>query len=289
MKTLRTLTGLSALLLALTACSGGEKEMPAPEPAAEPEAPATPEDPGIEKEELEEAETVGIVPSPTETAAALEKAGVSTKLATLVPERDLDLEKSDPDHAAVRTGVVLADMLLTVKTAEKDKLIERITAVRTGMKQLNGGSDIDAVLADIEERVKADAVQRDELLQEFEEISGAVIPELKFNGNERIVPLIEAGSWLEAAHLVAKAVKEAKVVKDGEASVADDLLKQPEVVGFFIKYVKTDGAEKAPEQITQKLEESLTTLKDLAAKEAPLTNEDIDSVVKVTQDVLALL
>lgn len=286
MKTTASLTGLSVLFLAMVACGGGESPPPpAPEPAPAP-APETPE---IKPADLENADTIGIVPSPTETAQALEKAGVSTQLATLVPDHKFDLAKADVDHAAIRTGVTLADMLLTVKTAEKDKLLERLATIQTGMTQLGGGADIETTLRDMQERVKADSVTRDELLQEFEELSGAVIPELKFNGNDRIVPLIEAGSWLEAANLVAKAVKEAKVVKEGEASVADDLLKQPEVVSFFIKYVKTEGAEKAPEQVTQQLEKSLTELQTLAKKEGPLNEADIDAVAKVTQDVLSLL
>ena len=61
------------------------------------------------------------------------------------------------------------------------------------------------------------------------------------------------------------------------------------MVGFFIKYVKTEGAEKAPEQVTKQLETSLTELKALAEKEEPLNAADIDNVIKVTQDVLALL
>lgn len=288
MKNTRNLVGLAALFL--VACGGGEEEAPTPDPVEEPEAaPKTPDDPGIEKEDLEDADTVGIVPSPTETAEALEKAGVATKLATLVPKHDFDMKKEDVDHAAIRTGVALADMLLTVKTAEKADLLKRLNMIQTGMGQLGGGKDIEATLRDMKERVKADAVERDELLQEFEELSGAVIPELKFNGNERVVPLIEAGSWLEAANLVAQAVKGADTLKEGEESVADDLLKQPEVVGFFIKYVKTEGAEKAPPQVTKQLEASLTELKALAEKEEPLGAADIDQVVKVTQDVLSLL
>ena len=48
-------------------------------------------------------------------------------------------------------------------------------------------------------------------------------------------------------------------------------------------------AEKAPEAVTVKLEESLGKLKELALKTEPLTDEDIDSVIKVTKDVMALL
>lgn len=285
MKTLRTLTGLTGLLFLLAGCGGSDTtETPQPEPEAEAPAPETPDTPEITPEDLAGAENVALVPSPVETQKALESAGIDTQLSGLIPDHAFDFEKSDVDHAAVRTGVVLADTLLTIKSAEKDALLSRITSIQKGMSQLGGGGDIDSMLRDMAERVKNDAVTRDELLKEFDEMSGAVIPELEFNGNERVVPLIEAGSWLEGANLVAQAVK-----GKGEPGAADSLLKQPAVVDYFINYVKSEGAVKASDIVAKQLEASLATLKALADKEGALTGEDIETVIKVTGDVLALL
>jgi len=276
------------LLSLLLACSGGTTE-PAPDPAPadapKKEAPANPETPDLDAATLEaEADQVALVPSPVETQKALEASGVDTQLASLIPKHQFDLEADGLDHAAVRTGVLLADVLLTVKTAETPQLVQRISAVQKGMKQLKGGKDIHLTLEDIKDRLKAEAVTRDDLLREFDELSGAVIPELEFNGQDRVVPLIEAGSWLEGANLVARAVK-----KSGNKGAAETLLKAPTVVDYFIEYVKTDGADKAPEAVTKKLEESLLELKAVASKTEPLTDEDIDTVIKVTNAVLALL
>jgi hypothetical protein len=280
-----TRTALSiALAAVLVACSGGSSSTDA-KPSDAPEVPVNPETPEFDAEAAEAgADHVALVPSPIETQKAMEASGIQTQLASLIPDHGFDVDADDPDHAAVRTGVVLADLLLTVKSAEKADLVKRIDMVDKGMDQLNGGSDIHAMLMDMKERIEADAVTRDELLKEFDELSGAVIPELEFNGQERVVPLIEAGSWLEGANLVAKALKGAETKDAGEK-----LLKAPSVVEYFIKYVKTEGAEKAPEAVTVKLEESLTELKNLAEKKDPLTDEDIDSVIKVTNDVMALL
>lgn len=278
-----TLPSLSLLLL--VACGGSDQASLVAAPDKGSEAPAAPETPEVKLGDLQErSEDIALVPSPIETQRSLEAAGIDTQLATLIPEHTFDLEKAETDPAAVRTGVLLADLLLTVKSAEKDQLLKRLVAIEKGMKQLDGGSDIDATLKDLQERVQADAVTRDELLKEFDELSGAVIPELEFNGNARVVPLIQAGSWLEGANLVAQAVK-----SKSEPAAADTLLKQPAVVDYFIRYVTTEGAEKAPEAVTRKLEESLTTLRTLAEKSEPLTGEDIDQVIKVTSDVLALL
>ncbi len=238
----------------------------------------------MKKGDLKSDDDVGLVPSPRETQKALESAGINAQLADLIVERKLDVRNQNLDNAAVRTGVVIAAMLLTVKTAEKPKLLEQLGQIKLGMKQLNGGSDIDATVDDIAERVQADAISREALLKELDELSGAIIPELEFNNNERVVPLIQAGSWLEGANLVAKAVKAAD-----KPEAADTLLKQPAVVEYFIRYVKNEGKEKAPAAITGKLEESLNTLKGVANKAEPFTAEDIDLVIKTTNDVLSLL
>lgn len=277
-----------ALSLAI-ACSGGEPAHPtdAPKPTMEAPKPdamkATPDTPPIDKAMLaKSAENVALVPSPVETQRALVAAGVETQLSALIPKHTFKMEQSDVDHAAVRSGVLLGDLLLTVKTAEKADLIQRLEAVRVGMKQLEGGKDIDATLGDYIESIKADSISRDELLKEFDELSGAIIPELKFNGKERVVPLIQAGSWLEGANLVAQAVKQ-----KGTPAAADGLLKQPAVVQYFSKYVKTEA--EAPPQVTKTLEASLKTLETLALKKEALGAEDIDTVIKTTSDVLGLL
>lgn len=272
------------VLLATTACSGGQTA-PAPAPAPAAAAQENPETPTVTKKELaDDSENSTLVPSPVETQRALERAGIETQLSALISQRKMDVTNENPDDAAVRTGVVIADMLLTVKTSSKQELLTQLDQVETGMQQLKGGHDIQATIEDIKDRVKGDAVTRDELLKELDEISQAIIPELNFNGRERVVPLIQAGSWLEGANLLAKAVQKAN-----KPSAADALLKQPAVVDYFLHYVKTQGQDKAPEAVTAKLETSLQTLEGIANKKGSLTSDDIDTVAKTTDDVLALL
>jgi D-alanyl-D-alanine carboxypeptidase len=69
---------------------------------------------------------------------------------------------------------------------------------------------------------------------------------------------------------------------------ADKLLKQPEVVDYFLKYVRTEGADKAAPMVITKLETSLVTLQGVAKKDK-LTLDDVQAVYSTTGDVLALL
>jgi hypothetical protein len=275
----------ASILLTLSACSGGEVQNPTPD---QPEVkPDTTQDQELQltADELKaDAEYITLVPSPVETQKALESAGIDKNLAELIVPREYDMNEKDVDDVAVRTGVVVANMLLTVKTASDPQMLDHLEQIRHGLNLLGGGSDIDATINEIKERVKGEAVTRDELLKELDELSGALIPELEFNGAKRIVPLIQAGSWLQGSNLVAKAIKDVN-----KPETATDLLKKPEVVDYFIKYVKTEGKDKAPAAVTDKLEASLQILKGLAQKTDSFTVEDIDQVIAVTNDVLTLL
>ena len=264
------------LLALLAACGTSTPESAPPEPATPEVAPPPPPAASPKPSEL--------VPSPLEIQQVLQAGGIETKLGTLIPERAIDVNAAEQDRAAVRTGVVLADMLLTVKTSSKETLVGQIDALQKGMKQLEGGADIEATLTEVSERVKIDAVGRDELLKEFDELSHVMTDELTFNGVERIVPLIQAGSWLEATHLVAKALKGSE-----PKGPADALLKQPEVVSYFQKYTTKRGEEEGIEMVTQRLASSLSTLEELAKKSEPLSDEDLDAVINATSEMMSQL
>lgn len=290
-RTLRTPHGIKvgwwSLAALLVACSGGTPEPKPDVKGAEAPAPAqaNPATPAVDVGAMAaDSDKTALVPSPIETQKAMEASGIDTQLATLVPKHDFDMANAGTDHAAVRTGVVLADLLLTTKTAKKEELAQRLGAIDAGMKQLGGGADISATLKDYVSRVETEAVTRDELLKEFDELSGVIIPELEFNGQDRVVPLIEAGSWLEGANLVARALKGSP-----DKAAGEKLLKAPSVVDYFLQYVRGDGAGKAPEAVTKKLEEALTTLKTLAEKPTPLDDADLDRIIKVTNEVMTLL
>lgn len=274
-----------ALALGGTACNPS----PAPSEPAEDAAVEAPENPEIAADpaptDPDEAQRRALVPSVLETDKAMRAAGVDKELSTLVVSRPFDLSADAPDRAAVRTGVVLADLLLTVKSSDKERTLDQLSTIRTGMKQLDAGSDIDVTLVDLETRIKAGAVTPDELVVEFDELSGAVIPELEFNGNARAVPLISAGSWLEGTHLVAKALQAVPADKRADA---EKLLKAPSVVDYFAEFVAGE-ANTAPEPVSAQLKTTLATLERLATKAEPLSDEELQQIVKSTGDVLGLL
>lgn len=265
-------------LLTFAACSSEE----APVEPAKPVEPAGP--PKLDKATLEAAaENVALVPSPAEMQKALDKAGIATGLSSLVQDRALKMDIENKDVIAVRTGVAMADALLTVKDAPPEKLSERLATVKAGMNALGGGADISATIDDISARLANNSVSRDDLVKELDEMHGAIIPEIKFEAGERAVPLIQAGSWLEGSNLVSSAI-----ITANNTTAGTELLRQPQVADYFLKYVEVEGAGKAPDEVLKQLQATLTKLKEIASKPT-LSLDDVKEVKSQTDAVLALL
>ncbi len=283
----------AAALFGVCACDSGTQ--PAPEPAPTP--PEGAESPGPEAKapaakappaQLDlstlkgEAKNIALTPSPAEMQKALANAGIAAALSDLVQKRKVNMDTPNLDRAAVRTGVLVADVVLTVKVAPKEDLVGRLKGIKKGMTQLGAGSDISATLDDLVNRIQNDAVSREVLVRDMDELSGVIIPEIKYEAGDQSVPLIQAGSWLEGANLVSTAI-----INAGKYEAANRLLRQPEVVDYFLGYVKSEDA-KAPDEVIAKLEDTLTKLKEITSKEA-LTEEDVKNIHSQTDAVLALL
>jgi len=273
----------------LIACDGsGPVEKPVEKPVAVPsEAPAA--EPAkapakLSKAELDaQAENVTLVPSPAEMQRALEKAGLTSRLSEMVTERTRTTDAESLDQVAVRTGVVLAEVVLTVKETPKQRFAERMGALKQGFHRLQAGADIPKVIDDLVERVNNDAISRDDLLKEVDELSGVMVPELETEVGDWVVPLIQAGSWLQGSHLVSGAIQ-----NEGKVEEASGMLRQPQVVNYFLSYVQREGREKAPDQVVQQLEQTLLKLKTIAGKDL-LNAQDINDVHEATGAVLTLL
>ncbi len=279
----------ASLLLALTllGCSGESAPEagvtpPQPQGAAD-NTPSVPPPPIAVSELQAQAENIALVPSPAEMQKALEKAGVAGGLSALVKDRAFKMDVENKDVVAVRTGVLLADALLTVKDAPKEQLVARLEKVKAGMVALGAGPDIAATIDELNNKIKNDVASRDELLKELDELHGSIVPEIKYEAGERVVPLIQAGSWLEGSNLVSQAI----LAKD-RIEAANSLLRQPQVAAYFLKYVQVQGADKAPAEVLGQLEATLTKLQEIASKPA-LSKEDVTEVEAQTASVLALL
>jgi hypothetical protein len=272
-----------SLVALLAGCGGGDSKKPT-EPAAQDVTTQAPPA-AVDLTSLKaQAENVTLVPAPMEMQKALDKAGIAETLEGLVQERKLNFDSQDADVAAVRTGVVLADTLLTVKSAAPEKLVARMEAVKKGLVTVKAGGDIVKTIDDlIGEINNLGGGSRNELVKELDEMHAAIIPEIEYEAGEQIVPLIQAGSWLEGSNLLASAI-----LKANRPEVANDLLRQPSVCDYFLKYVDVAGKSKAPDEVVKQLRTTLEKLKEISVKPS-LTIEDVQEVKKQTDTVLGML
>lgn len=240
-------------------------------------------DPPAERTDLSSlAHNTSLVPSPTEVQEAMLHAGVDIRFDKFLKRRSMDLG-GDKETVALRTGIVLADLVLTLNDSEKDVLLKDLENLRTGLNNIGAGTDIEATLGQVIDHVKADAVTRQELWVQVEEMREAVYGELAQEAGSQIVPLVQAGSWLEGTHLLAEAI-----IASEEWGNAQNLLRQPDVVAYFLAQLKAADAQGAEFPMVTLTRGTLEQMHDITAKDS-LTEDDVTKIRDLTGELLSQL
>ena len=157
-------------------------------------------------EKAAEKATVNLVPPPLELQNELRKRGLTSDLSTFVGQKDLSMDIDNTDQIALRAGVLISDLVFTIKTAPASELITKLDALKVAFKKLKAGTDIGATIDDLKESLSAEAPDREKILDEMNDLSMVMVSELKYEAGEWVVPLIQAGSWLEGSHIISSAI-----------------------------------------------------------------------------------
>ncbi len=271
---------LPAFLLAAS-CSAETPTAPAP-PPAEP-AVEKPQPPPTAADQGQPTSYRALVPSPLDIEAQVKEAGLTDGLAGLVPERVFSPTATDLDATAVRTGVVLADAILAGKDAPREMLLERLGVIRSGMQAIGAGAGLLSSIDDLKASIEKEDAGKQEFIQALDDVASMMVPEEGWGPEDRTGPLLQAGAWLEGSNLVARAV-----LASGDSAAASKLLREKEVVDFFLRYVQDKGADKADAAVAETLAQVLATLSELAAK-PELSLDDVRVIEAQTGQVLSLL
>lgn len=234
--------------------------------------------------EAGQAEELLLVPSPAEMQRTIKNAKLTTELNDLVDSsKTIKVNVDDLDEVAVRTGVIIAQMILTVEKSTDEKILAQFADLKEGFGLLKAGNDISYTIDELVSKIKTKSLTRDDLVIELDLLSGAMVSELEYETGGWVVPLIQAGSWLNGSNLVASAI-----INESKYDIADSVLRQPNVVKYFKRYVKREGRAKAPDAVVQKLITTLDTLHDIT-KKPTLSEADVQTIKTITNDVLDLL
>ena len=238
----------------------------------------------LPKDIISNANQIALVPSPAEMQKSLKNAGIQSDLAQLIrQDLKISMDVENKDQVAVRVGVVMADLVLTIKTSDKSLKLDRLQRLKEGFSKLGAGSDVAQTIDELSKSIENESISNDDLLMQFDELSGVMVPELEYEAGEWVVPLIQAGSWLEGSYLVSSAI-----INESQYDKASNLLRQPEVAEYFLKYVQREGKTKAPDAVVEQLEKTLLSLKTIANKEQ-ISQDDVKTIQTSTQQVLTLL
>lgn len=233
-----------------------------------------------DKEISKTVEKISPVPSPLKMSKMLKEATIEDAVAALAKDRKNPAFQTDKESIAVQCGILIADVVLMVNTAPKDSLAQRLTNLKDGFKTLEIKNGAPETIDEMLETLAEDNFDRQVLLQEMDVLSQVLVSELEYELGSWVVPLIQAGMWLEGANLISDAL-----VSSNKIGEADPFIKQPGIIKYFLRYVQKKAAETAPKSVVASLETTLKQLHEIAKKDK-LTKEDLTKVNKITANLL---
>jgi hypothetical protein len=273
---------LPAFLLIFAACSG-DSSSPSSEtaPASQESDPALNEDAGVTKIDInavrDTARMAMFVPAPSEFQAALKATGFTIDLKGGVVDEPRDLAGKNTAIVALETGVRLANVLLTADSADKAVVLSRMNSARAGLAALKASAEVlaetDKLIADI----KAGTISGAEATPALDVLAGRIQDQLSGSADKTTATLVEAGGWVQGAHLLSTALAQAKQAGDAAA-----LLHQPTVVEHFSAFLRQAGeGDAAVKSVLGPMDE----LGKLAAK-TELTVDDMTRASELTAAIL---
>ena len=177
-------------------------------------------------------------------------------------DSSISMNTEDKDQLAVRCGVVLAELALTAKTAKTEKIVSNLNLLKEGFTKLGAGKKFLKTIDELSSSVQTGAKSKDDLLKEMDRLAGIMVPELKKELGDWVVPLRTSRFLVERERISYPTA----IDPEQKYDVATRLLKQPHVIDYFLKYVRREGKNKAPDEVIAQLGKNSSTLKDICKK-----------------------
>lgn len=271
---------LFPLLLLLTACSAGTTPEPAAPAEPSPEARAIPD-----KVDFAAVSNTGrtamFVPAPTEFEAVLRANAPGADLKSMVPAGTHALEGLSRPLLALETGTRITAVLLTADGSDTPALITRMKHAREGLVALKAGpavlQEVDSFVADVE----SGALKPAELTPALDVLSERIHDELNTHTDPATATLVQAGGWVQGAHLLARALRKGTVGPD-----AAMLFSQASLVHHFEQFLKASDPARAGDPRVSTVIEKISELRWIAGQD-PITGDHVQEVERLTGEIIA--
>jgi hypothetical protein len=289
-RVLASSVALSSILLA--GCGGGDSTAPAktgPETAPstvgdrEPEVEAPADVPAkIDIAAVRnDARTAMFVPAPTEFQAALKESAPDVDIRKLVKDSGRTLEGKNSAVLALETGVRISNVLMSVHTGDKAAILARMRSALEGLRALKAP---DRILKEVEQVIgeyEGGTLTDPELGPAFDVLAERINDDLQRMSDPNTATLVQAGGWVQGAHLLSTALSGAAISGDAAA-----LLHQPTVLAYFLGFLKESGPGRAGDPQVAAVITEMEAMQILAAK-PELSADDVQAVATHTGNILA--
>jgi hypothetical protein len=227
-----------------------------------------------------EGRTAMFVPAPTEFEAVLKANAPGADLKSMVPSGTRSLEGLSRPLIALETGTRITAALLTADPTDKAALVVRTKAAREGLVALQAGEgalkEVDAFLADLESGRLTGA----ELTPALDVLSERIHDALATNADAETATLVQAGGWVQGAHLLAQALGRGEITPDAAA-----LFSQGSLVHHFEFFLKASDAGRAGDPRVATVIEKIGELRWIAGQD-PITAEHVKQIERLTGEII---
>ncbi len=280
-------TALSLILLA--ACGNGTETTtpdPTTDPSTEsavdtPDPTAAPAGDAPSKIDItavrDTAKTAMFVPAPTEFQAALEATEVRIDLKKVLKDSGSTLTGKSRSIIALETGVRLANVLMTSKEGDKATTLTRMRSAREGLVALDVPAGVLTELDRVIKQFEDGTLLPEELSPALDVLAGQLQEDLNNSTDPNTATLVQAGGWVQGAHLLSTSL-----VQAGQAGDAAALLNQPTVLAHFTDFLNKSGAgDPSVDAVLREMAE----LEELAGKDT-LTTGDLVTISTRTAAIM---
>jgi hypothetical protein len=269
-----TLKPAAAILATFLGAGGCKPEPPPPKPAPPPsEKPAA----VAGKKHVKK---LWMVPHPSEIMQVMRSMDLAGKTSALVPIVAVDFKPMDGQRVAFNTGLLVADLVLSLEDAKGPELSTRLNNIRQGLAELGMGETQLGEMDKLSRRLAAGKTTSEELAAELDVLQGRLMDDVSQYSSPDALMGIQAGAWLRAVNVVATLL-----LNTGKAAEGAHLFAQPDLVEHFSTYLKKNQDKAVDNPALEASLPYLAELKKIASK-PELTAADVDAVQKATGSIL---
>lgn len=233
------LPGLAMVLGLFAACGGNEPAQPSSVPEIRASVPDNeiPQKIDVEALTFQDKARLFVLPAPSETLAILGESAHAEALQSAMGTELTTYDGLDDWRVALVVGETVADLLITIPSADDAAIVRRIDHLIVGIGRL--GVDAEAVgeLEHLRAQVSGGGMARDELVTELDDLRSDMLA--RRDEHPQHVALVAVGGWARAVNLVSQvALAHGEVPKGAEAlklravvtTLIDELGTSPDVV-----------------------------------------------------------